>query len=218
MSKEKPNPLTIKALDAWVSLKSPKIKDAEVGRRLNTSGQRIHNWRARGGIPAAQHGAVAKMMRITIDDLNRGVIDAETFDPGSIVIYAIPVRCTARLNKQGGWVATQMLGEIDGFISMPSMDADAYCVRIVGDTLRPRIKSGDFVVISPNHPYEVTDEVMVTTTDGMSMIKEFLFEREGDVALQDINGLGERITISRADIAQINYIAGIAKDALYQVK
>lgn len=218
MSKEKSNPLTIKALDEWESLQNPKIIDADVARRLNISGQTLHNWRARGGIPAAKHGAVAKMMRITIDELNRGVLDAKTFDPGRIVIYAIPVRCTARLNKQGDWVATQLAREIDGFISMPSMDADAYCVRIVGDTLRPRIKSGDFVVISPNHPYEVTDEVMITTAGGISMIKEFLFEREGNVVVQDINGLGERITISRAEIAKINYVAAITKDALYRVK
>jgi len=193
MSKEKPNPLTIKALHEWADLQSPKFKDADLGRKLNTSGQTIHNWKVRGGIPAARHRDAAKLMGITIEDLNRGIIETRITNPGRTVIYAIPVRCTARLNQKGDWVATQ-LDEIDGFISMPSADVDAYCVRIMGDTLRPRIKSGDFVVISPNHPYGVTDEVMVTTVDGTSMIKEFLFERDGMVALQDINGLGARLT------------------------
>jgi phage repressor protein C with HTH and peptisase S24 domain len=100
----------------------------------------------------------------------------------------------------------------------PTTVADAYCVRISGDSLRPRIKSGNFVVLSPNHPYEVADEVLIVTKDGNSMIKEYLHERDGVVVLQDVNGSGERLTIQKSDIAKIHCVCAITKDPVYPVE
>jgi phage repressor protein C with HTH and peptisase S24 domain len=97
------------------------------------------------------------------------------------------------------------------------MPADAYCVRIAGDSLRPRINPGEFVVLAPNHPYGMTDEVLLVTKDGNSIIEEFLHERDGVVALRDVNGRGPQLTLQKAYIAKIHYVCAITKDALYPV-
>jgi phage repressor protein C with HTH and peptisase S24 domain len=52
--------------------------------------------------------------------------------------------------------------------------------------------------------------VMITTTDGQSMVKELLFETDEDVSLMSINtAYGERLTIARSDIENIHYVGAI---------
>lgn len=128
----------------------------------------------------------------------------------------IPVRGKAQLGEQGYWCDMEYPpGHGDGYIVLPSKDADAYALKLVGDSMMPRIKSGEFVVIEPNHPIKHGDEVLVTTADGQSMVKEYLFTRDGRVTLGSVNLDHGRITFEQSAIVKMHYVAAIVKSTLW---
>lgn len=95
-----------------------------------------------------------------------------------------------------------------------SRDRNAYALRCVGDSMSPRIKHGEFVIVEPNHTIVAGDEVLVRTEDGRSMIKVFLYERDDRIHLDSINNGYGQMTIDKNQIIKFHYVAGIAKQAL----
>ena len=108
-------------------------------------------------------------------------------------------------------------GNGDGHVEYPARDANAYALRVKGDSMRPRIRPGEFVIIEPNHRASPGDDVVVIATDGRKLLKEFLYERGGDVVLGSINLENGPITLPRTDIISIHYVAAIVPaGALYK--
>ncbi|MGI9142687.1 MAG: S24 family peptidase [Fluviibacter sp.] len=101
------------------------------------------------------------------------------------------------------------VGEGDGHVEYPARDKNAYALRVRGDSMRPRIRPGEFVIIEPNHQAHPGDDVVVSTRDGRKLLKEFLYERNGDITLGSINLENGPLTLSRAEISAIHYVAAI---------
>lgn len=130
---------------------------------------------------------------------------------------SIPVVGTAQLGTQGYWDESQHpVGFGDGSIAWLTNDHNAYALKCVGDSMSPRIRHGEYVIIEPNHPVISGDEVLVKTEDGQSMIKVFLYERENRVHLDSVNNQYEQMVIARDRITKFHYVAGIAKATLHR--
>lgn len=106
-------------------------------------------------------------------------------------------------------------GDGDGHVEYPARDKNAYALRVKGDSMRPRIRSGEFVIVEPNHQPSPGDDVVVSTLDGRRLLKEFLFERNGDVTLGSINQEIGPITIARTDITKFHYVAAIVPSGAF---
>src|SRR5574343_1279526 len=64
----------------------------------------------------------------------------------------IPVVGNAQLGDNGNWHDLDYpTGHGDGYINYPSKDDQAYALRCIGDSMRPRIKNGEFVIVEPNN-------------------------------------------------------------------
>ncbi len=114
---------------------------------------------------------------------------------------------TAQMGPDGYWVA---VSQTDGWVETYSRDEDAYALRLKGDSMAPAIRNGWVAVCEPNHRLVPGEYVMVTTTDGQSMVKELLFQNEDEVSLMSVNAAyGERRTICRDDIHKIHYVGNI---------
>lgn len=114
---------------------------------------------------------------------------------------------TAQLGNDGYWVG---LDVAEGWVETWSRDEDAYALRLKGDSMAPAIRSSWIAVCEPNHRLVPGEYVMVTTTDGQSMVKELLFENEEGVNLASVNSAyGERRVIAWADIDKIHYVGNI---------
>ncbi|MDR0771469.1 MAG: S24 family peptidase [Burkholderiales bacterium] len=96
-----------------------------------------------------------------------------------------------------------------GYISLYSPDQNAYAVRVEGDSMAPRMRSGDFVVVEPNHDALPGDEAVVTFTDGSSVVKMILWMRDGDVSLGSINNNVAPITRPHTEIVNMHRVAAI---------
>lgn len=141
---------------------------------------------------------------------------AEYLPEGAIPLPAkrprVPVVGSAQLGDEGYWAELEHpVGHGDGYIDFHTTDPNAYALRCKGDSMAPRIKEGEFVVVEPNSVPHPGDEVMVKSEDGRVMIKELLYVREGLVHLASVNEAHGRITIPVDQVAAMHLVAGIAK-------
>ncbi len=129
----------------------------------------------------------------------------------------VPVVGMAQLGDNGFWADVEYpVGQGDGFVDVPTKDKDAYAIRCSGDSMRPRIKDREFVVIEPNHPIEPGDEVLVKSKDGRVMVKEFLYKRSGRVHLISTNEQHGTISFADEEIEKMHYVGWIAKPSAWR--
>lgn len=128
----------------------------------------------------------------------------------------VPVLGTAQLGEDGFHYALDYpVGHGDGFIDYPTADKNAYALRVKGDSMRPRIKHGEFVLIEPDTAPQAGEEVLVRTTDGRVMVKVLDFRRDGVVQLSSVNEAHRPITLDEKDIERLHYVAAIVKPSRY---
>lgn len=144
---------------------------------------------------------------------SRSIKSAETSYTGP----GIPVVGTAKLGDDGHFCELEHpVGHGDGRIELSSRDANAYAVRCKGDSMKPRIKHGEFVIVEPNHSVSPGDEVLVKAKDGQVMVKELAYIRDGRAYLTSVNEAHPRISFGLDEIEAMHYVAGIAKSALWK--
>jgi phage repressor protein C with HTH and peptisase S24 domain len=131
----------------------------------------------------------------------------------------VPVVGMAKLGANGYFEAIDYpVGHGDGHVLISSSDPSAYALKVVGDSMEPRIRSGEFVLIEPSKRYVSGDEVLVRFDDGggeQSMIKVFMHERDGYIRLLSVNDAHQPITIDVDHILKIHPVGAIIKPSRY---
>ncbi|WP_198045318.1 S24 family peptidase [Cupriavidus taiwanensis] len=129
----------------------------------------------------------------------------------------IPVVGMAQLGDNGHFSDIEYpVGHGDGFLVFPTMDPDAYGLRCNGDSMRPRVKHNEFVVVEPNHAVTNGDEVLVKSQDGRVMVKELAYVRDGVVHLSSVNERHGMVRIPQDQIERLQYVAGIVKSSAWR--
>lgn len=129
----------------------------------------------------------------------------------------IPVVAMAQLGDNGHFVDLEYpVGHGDGYLNFFSNDPDAYGLRCVGDSMEPRIKDGEFVVIEPNHAVTNGDEVLVRSKDGRVMIKLLGYTRDGYTHLLSVNQSHKTIKIPVTEIEQLAFVGAIVKPSAWR--
>ncbi|TCG09395.1 hypothetical protein BZM27_05840 [Paraburkholderia steynii] len=100
-------------------------------------------------------------------------------------------------------------GHGHGWLNIHSPDPTAYGLKVRGDSMRPRIKSGEHIVVEPGVEALPGDDVVVKFVDGSAVVKELLWIRDEEVSLGSINNGIPPITRSLADIVSIHRVGAI---------
>ncbi|WP_250507645.1 XRE family transcriptional regulator [Caballeronia sp. GAFFF3] len=143
---------------------------------------------------------------------------ADEYEPIPITNWrAVPVVGHAQLGDNGYWADLEYpVGAGDGYVDFPSRDPNAYALKCVGDSMRPRIKDGEFVVIEPNQAIEAGDEVLVKSKAGQVMVKEFLYRRAGRVHLRSANDAHKPISFSSDEIEKMHFVRAICRPSSWR--
>ncbi|WP_272571036.1 S24 family peptidase [Providencia sp. PROV267] len=146
-----------------------------------------------------------------------GYLDSETqLDEieyiGTVPSGMVQVRGEAFLGVDG---AVDMIEAHNGWLKIYSDDKDAYGLKVKGDSMWPRIQSGEFVVVEPNTTVRSGDEVFVRTVEGHNMIKVFSKTRDGDYQFSSINNSHKPITLSPDQVDTMHYVSAIVKPIKY---
>jgi phage repressor protein C with HTH and peptisase S24 domain len=160
---------------------------------------------------------VADYFKITVSDLVEKDLRTAAANnvighPEVVAFTRIPVMGSAQLGSEGHWVP---LDNGDGFVNWPSADPEAFALRCTGDSMKPRIKEGEYVVVEPNHGYLPGDEVLLVTKDEQVMVKTFLYQRDGAVLVMSVNEEHPPLRFPVNEVERIQYVAGIAKPSLH---
>jgi phage repressor protein C with HTH and peptisase S24 domain len=124
----------------------------------------------------------------------------------------IPVVGIVQGGQDAFWEAMDFpVGYGDGSVDWPSEDDSAYAVECRGDSMAPRIRHGEYVVVEPHTPYSPGDDVVVIGKDGRKMIKVFVYKRAGRVYLDSVNADHPQFSLDDAEVDEIHYVAGIVK-------
>ena len=137
-------------------------------------------------------------------------------DEKSVDFERVPVTGRAQLGDDGYWESDDHpKSTADGYVRFSSRDRDAYAVQASGDSMKPRIRHGEYLICEPNTRVRLGDEVRVRTADGRSMIKILQSASKGFVVLESVNNHFKPITLPMSEIEYMHYVAGIAKPALF---
>ena len=153
--------------------------------------------------------------RLLYDDLSQTPKGVNFLKMRSVPVNRVPIRDYAQLGAEGHWVDLEYpVGEGDGYIWWPSRDEDVYALKCQGDSMTPRIKHGEYVIIEPNHEIKNGDEVLVVTDEDQVMVKIYAYEQGGRLTLYSVNENHEPINLYQENIRKMHYMAGIAKESL----
>lgn len=207
-------------------MKAKSISTTELARELGISYQAVKKVLNGGSFGKDNNIAAAKILGVHSEWLADGkgrriappvIADANSIYEVKPPFPGIPVVGTAKLGDDGNFCELEYpVGHGDGRIDWPSRDPNAYALRCKGDSMKPRIRHGEFVVIEPNHPVVPGDEVLVKSKDGRVMVKELAYIREGMVYLASVNEAHPRISIALEQLDAFHYVAGIAKSAMWR--
>ncbi|WP_312589016.1 S24 family peptidase [Comamonas terrigena] len=97
---------------------------------------------------------------------------------------------------------------IDGWVDYWTSDPQAHALRIKGDSMHPRYRAGEFVIVTPSVEAQPGRDVVVKLTNGKCLLKQLNWMRDDEVQLLSINNGYAPMTISRSEIETIARVAG----------
>lgn len=216
---------------------------ADVARLIGESDQTLTNWKRRG-VPKNKILSISEKLgcrpqwldtgELPMDDKggpllspsadtqvvsNRAESPHTNAEPAPALGAArrVPVVGTAQLGDNGYWAELETpVGFGDGFVEVAVRDNNAYALRCRGDSMKPRIKDGEFVIVEPNQPPNPGDEVLVKAKDGRVMVKELLYIRDEVVHLLSVNETFGKLSIPLEQIDCMHLVTGIVKRAMWR--
>lgn len=196
------------------------LTKAEVARLMEITPQAVSGWVSTGTISKQN---LVKLSQIVKRDL-ASLITGEKPEAGLRVEESKPLfsRATPQLSvpvvglvvasPQGDGYFTDgdyPVGHADAYVSWPTTDSNAYAVRVRGDSMQPRVRPGEVIVVEPNRTPTNGDDVVIRCRDGRKMVKQLLWRRDGEITLGSINTAHTKLTISEIDVESIHFIAAI---------
>jgi phage repressor protein C with HTH and peptisase S24 domain len=200
------------------------ISQAEIARRLDVTPQAVNGWIRTGTISKKKLAQLARETGSNLEGLMLGRQELRTTAEEETAEYGAPPKrlngvpivghAIATPNADGFFEDVFTSGASDEYAFWKSRDPDAYALRVKGDSMQPRIRPGEVIVVEPNAPLVQGKDVLVRTKDGRKMVKQLLFQRANEVTLGSINQSHPQITLSLDDIESLHFVAGVAHSTL----
>lgn len=215
-----------KAIDRLLAVAVERdMSEAELSRFLgHQSQQRLYNWKERD-IPRAELLDVAVKMEINPVWLDKGTgpkgllhsVESNV-EEGPSIRKANFAPVTGRVRGgDGGYIEEEQypVGYSDELVPFHGTDPNAFGLRVVGDSMSPRYKHGEFIVASPNKPCSQGQYVYVALTDGRKLVKQLGRDLGDAVELLSVNEEHKPLTILKATIAAMYRVHGpVESDAV----
>lgn len=219
------------------ALKDAGISHAEIARRLGVTPQAVNGWFRTGRISKSSLSGIAKETGVSLEYLlgphqiqPSGIPSGEAFGRPTIigsgdlrageatvegygrVLRNVPIvgNAVATPDKDGYFDDMGFpVGAGEGYLPWPTKDPNAYALRVKGDSMQPRIRPGELIIVEPNKAVAAGDDVVVRCKDGRKMVKQLLLKRDGEVTLGSINQAHRQVTISLDEIESLQFVTAI---------
>jgi phage repressor protein C with HTH and peptisase S24 domain len=204
------------------------ISQAELARRVGVSTQAVQQWEEddpekQTAPRRATRKKVAEALGVTLIWLEYGEeLPAYLFERQTppepltvreaLTFHRVPVIGHAIANPDEDGYFDDMGfppgGGMD-YVAWPTTDPNAYGLMVKGDSMQPRIRPGEIIIVEPGRTPSPGDDVLVKTRAGRKMVKQLLYQRGGEAVLGSINQAHRQLTISLEEIESIQFVGGI---------
>lgn len=107
----------------------------------------------------------------------------------------------------------------EGFVEFWTKDSSAYALRVKGDSMHPRYRAGEFIVVTPSIEAQPGRDVVVKLKDGRKLLKLLNWVRSDEIQLLSINEGYAPTTLSVDEIESIHRVAGgVPQDAFQEAR
>lgn len=107
------------------------------------------------------------------------------------------------------------VGYSDELVPYHGIDPNAFGLRVIGDSMHPRYKHGEYIVACPNLPVRQGHYVYVTLHDGRKLVKELGKDHGDAYDFHSVNQEHKVITLEKAKIAGLYRVYGpVEPDAI----
>ena len=111
------------------------------------------------------------------------------------------------------------VGHGEGFVEYWTKDDCAYALRVKGDSMHPRYRASEFVIITPSIEPQPGRDVLVKMKDGRKLLKQLNWIRGDEIQLLSINDGYGPTTLSIDEIESIQRVAGgVPPDAFMEAR
>lgn len=183
------------------------LSHADLARTVGVSRGAVSGWLRTGTIATENLFKAAEALGVTADYLLTGArFAADAVRP----VRLVPIVGHAIASPDGGGYFTDMglpAGAGDGFVPFPTTDAQAYALRVKGDSMEPRIRPGEVLIVEPGANVSPGNFVLVKAKDGRRMVKVFLYRTGSGFTFGSINSDFKPITLEAEDIEAMHRIA-----------
>lgn len=198
------------------ALKKSGITQADLARRIaaamsiDVSPQDVHSWLKTGRISKPKLAAFARETNSDVAHLlgepspNYGAQQKSRDVP--IIGFAIATPEGEGFFDDMGYPPGAAMEYV---LTWHSDDPNAYGLRVRRDSMSPRIRAGEIIVIEPSAAVSSGDDVLVKMRNGRKMVKRLLYQRAGEVGLHSINQAHGELTISVQEIEEMHLVAAI---------
>lgn len=100
------------------------------------------------------------------------------------------------------------VGSGEGYVEYWTRSQGAYALRIKGDSMHPRYRAGEFVVVTPLVEALPGQDVVVRLVNGKKLLKQLNWVRDGELQLLSINNHYGPLTLPLDDVESIHRVAG----------
>ena len=108
-------------------------------------------------------------------------------------------------------------GSGEGYVEYWTKDTGAYALRIKGDSMHPRYRAGEFVVVTPNVEAQPGQDVVVKLVNGRKLLKQLNWIRGDELQLLSINNGYAPITLPLVEVESVHRVAGsVSNDAFIE--
>jgi phage repressor protein C with HTH and peptisase S24 domain len=193
------------------------LSQHDLARSVNVSQPAIRKLVAGDTKSFRKISELAQALKVNVEWLSSGHGDSGLDVPqfefmGAVKSGAVKVKGEAVMGANG---AFEMDESLSGYLKFYSDDPAAFSLRVKGDSMFPRINSGEFVVIEPQVVPASGDEVFIKLKDGRYMIKKLEYLRNREYRFTSINQDHPPITISSELVDKVMYVSAIVKSSRY---
>ncbi|HBO2950583.1 TPA: helix-turn-helix transcriptional regulator [Pseudomonas aeruginosa] len=136
--------------------------------------------------------------------------------PAPIAWRGPPVMGSAKPDRDGFFeLDAAVVDEPEGFLDTITTESNAYGLRIIGNSLSPRIRNNEFLLIEPSRKCLAGDEALVKTLGGRAMIAEYIYFRDDQYRFDSINADCPAIFLGKDEVISVEYVGAIIKSSLF---